>query len=474
MTPPSQTARIYAEDRLREVTADLDLPEDEGQARERQALAAAGLTEDALASEFTRRHGEDLRHVAEWGKWLSWGGTRWRFDRTHRVFDLARAVCRESARRLDNAKLRARIASAQTVANIVRLAMSDRAHARASEEWDADPWALNTPGGTVDLETGDLRPHRRSDGITKSTTATPGGTCPTWEAGLRRWTDDDSELIAFLQRLVGYSLTGSTIEQVFAFLWGTGGNGKGCFLNTLTAILGDYATTAPMDTFTAATGERHPTDLAMLRGARVVTAQETADGRRWDEARVKALTGGDPISARFMRQDYFTFVPQFTLIVAGNHKPGLRSVDEAMRRRLLLVPFNVCIPPEELDKGFGEKLRAEAPGILAWAVCGCMEWQGNGLRPPQGVLTATDDYFADQDAVGRWLADCCVLAPNLSATKAEVHASWKAWAEAAGEYVLSQRRLLEELERRRLNLDEARVGKNRDRTLIGVGLRVSA
>ncbi len=309
--------------------------------------ATPDLTEDRLASEFTRRHRESLRHVAEWNRWLSWNGTRWSPDRTHHVFDLARSVCREAAATLELPYRRAKIASAQTVASIERLAKADRAHACGSDDWDADPWLLNTPGGTVDLRTGRLRSHRRSDRLTKTTSVTPGGTCPTWEASLARWTGGDPDLTGFLRRLMGYALTGSTREQAFAFFYGTGGNGKSCFLNTVSSLLNDYATVAPMDMLTAVSGERHPTDLAMLRGARLVTAQETSNGRQWDEARLKTLTGGDPVKARFMRQDYFTFVPQFTLIVAGNYRPALCSVDEAMRRRLLLVPFNVQIPAHE-------------------------------------------------------------------------------------------------------------------------------
>lgn len=434
--------------------------------------AGVDLTEDVLASEFTRRHGGDLRYVHEWNKWLRWDGTRWRFDRVLAMYDLARDVCRE-ATAMEKPHVRARFANAKTVAAVTRLAMADPIHARTGDVWDRDPWAINTPGGTVDLRTGKLRPHAREDGMTKLATVTPGGECPTWEAGLERWAAGDRELVAFLQRLVGYFLTGLTTEQVFAFLYGTGANGKGSFLNTLTQVLGDYATVASVDTFTATSGERHPADLAMLRGARLVTAQETTEGRRWDETRIKALTGGDPITARFMRADFFTFVPQLKLVIAGNHKPGLRAVDEAMRRRLLLVPFTATIPAPERDKALGDKLRAEGPGILAWAIRGCLAWQSAGLRPPSSVMAATDEYFETQDSVGRWLEECCVVAPNASATKGDLFASWKAWAERGGEFVLTQRRLTERLEER-LTLDETRVGRNRDKAFIGIGLRTEA
>jgi putative DNA primase/helicase len=221
----------------------------------------------------------------------------------------------------------------------------------------------------------------------------------------------------------------------------TGANGKSVFVNTIAAILGAYATNAPMDTFMAVHGERHPTDMAGLRGARLVTSIETEQGRRWAESRLKALTGGDKISARFMRQDFFEFIPQFKLVVAGNHKPSIRTIDEAMRRRLHLVPFTVTIPPKRRDKTLPERLLAERDGILAWAVQGCLEWQRIGLQPPPAVMAATEEYFEAEDALGRWLDECCQLGPNHTALSAALYASWKTWAEAAGEFIGSQRRL---------------------------------
>ena len=175
----------------------------------------------------------------------------------------------------------------------------------------------------------------------------PGGDCPFWQAFLNRVTEGSTEVQDYLQRLLGYVLTGSTQEHVLAFLHGTGANGKSVVLNTVSGILADFATSAPMETFNATQWDRHPTELAGLRGARLVTAVETDEGRRWAEAKLKALTGGDPIKVRFMRQDFFEFRPKFKLLVAGNHKPALRSVDEAIRRRLHLIPFTVTIPSAE-------------------------------------------------------------------------------------------------------------------------------
>jgi putative DNA primase/helicase len=399
-----------------------------------------GFTEDALALAFTSRHAEDWRYVAAWGRWLCWTGTHWQHETTLKAFDLARLVCRKAAASCKYRKIAAKISSAGTVAAVERLARADRRHAATSDQWDQDLWALNTRGGAVDLRTGKLRPHDRADGMTKIAPAVPQGDCPTWRQFLATVTGDDPQIQAYLARMVGYALTGVTTEHALFFLYGTGANGKSVFVNTIAAILGDYATNAPMDTFMATQGERHPTDMAGLRGARLVTSIETEQGRRWAESRLKALTGGDKISARFMRQDFFEFTPQFKLVIAGNHKPAIRTIDEAMRRRLHLIPFTVTIPPNKRDRTLPERLLAERDGILAWAVQGCLEWQQIGLQPPEAVMAATEEYFEAEDALGRWLEECCNLGPNRTGTSAELFAGWKAWAEANGEFAGSQRR----------------------------------
>jgi len=398
-------------------------------------------TEDALALAFTRRYHRDWRYVAPWGRWLVWDGRRWRHEETLAATDLIRSVCRQMAVRADNPKVAAKLATSGTVGGVERLARSDRRHAATTAEWDADPWLLNTPGGVVDLKTGRMRPHERADRMTKITTATPGGDCPTWRQFIDEVTGGDAELQAYLQRMVGYALTGSTQEHALFFLYGTGANGKSVFVNTLATILGDYATNAPMDTFMETRTDRHPTDMAGLRGARFVAAIETEQGKRWAESKVKSLTGGDKISARFMRQDFFEFYPQFKLFVAGNHKPAIRNIDEAMKRRLHLIPFTITVPPERRDKNLQQKLLAERDGILAWAVQGCLDWQRLGrLDPPQRVVEATEEYFEAEDALGRWLDERCVREPNAKSLTAELFNDWRQWAEASGEFVGAQRR----------------------------------
>lgn len=426
-------------------------------------------SEESLALRFSSLHSDDLRHVASWRNWMIYDGSRWKPDATYHVFDMARQICRHSSAECsDDKKIASRIASAAAVAAVERLARSDRRHAACIEQWDRDPWLLNTPDGTVDLRTGHVRAHDRHDHITKSTAVGLGSGCPQWLKLLDRWTNGNSELQRFLQRVMGYALTGLTREQAFFFVYGTGANGKSVFLSVLVGLLGDYAITAPMSAFTAGPREQHPTDIAGLRGARLVSAVETEDGRCWAEAKLKALTGGDTISARFMRQDFFQFKPQFKLVIAGNHKPGLRSVDEAIKRRLHLIPFTVTIPASERDGKLLETLRSEWPGILGWAVEGCLEWQRVGLNPPAIVRDATNEYLESEDSLGRWIAESCVLAPELSVTASELYLDWKVWSERSGEPVVSQKRFAQSLEARQ-GIERAR--SRTARLFKGIGLR---
>lgn len=393
------------------------------------------FSDEALALRFAAKYSDELRYVAAWGKWFLWRGTHWKPDDTLRAFDLARAICRVASAELlpEKAKLAAQIASAKTVAAVVQLARADRHHAATVDQWDTDPWRLNTPGGIMDLRTGILAPHDRFRYMTKITAVSPSGDCPLWLAFLKRITGDNQEIIKYLQRVAGYALTGSIREHAMFFLWGTGANGKGVFLGTLMGIFGDYATTAPMTTFIDTQTQQHPTDLAGLRGARLVTAQETQSGRRWDETKIKAMTGGDKISARFMRQDFFEYLPEFTLMIAGNNKPGLRSVDEASKRRINLIPFTVTIPEGERDKDLAEKLREEWPGILQWMIEGCLDWQAKGLSPPPAVRGATDEYLESEDTFNAWIEECCVTGKDQWGIGARLWNSWRAWADANNE-----------------------------------------
>lgn len=402
-------------------------------------------TDDSLALAFTARYAEDWRYCSVWGKWLVWTGTHWRSDDTLLVHHLIRNICRESAVTVESHRIAAKLLASSTVGGVDRLARTDRRHASTSDEWDADIYMLNTPGGIVNLRTGHLRSHDRSERMTKIAQATPRSECPRWLAFLDDITAKDMALQKYLQRVAGYCLTGATSAHALFFLYGTGANGKSVFLNTLATIMGDYAMSAPMDTFMEARGDRHPTDLAGLRGARFVASIETEQGRRWNESKVKAITGGDKISARFMRQDFFDYFPQFKLLIAGNHKPAIRNVDEAMRRRLHLIPFTVTVPTEKRDPALPEKLLNEKDGIMAWALEGCLAWLERGLTPPSVVDDATKEYFEAEDAMGQWLEERCEIRPTSRATSSDLYTEWREWAEKAGEYVGSIKRFSEVL-----------------------------
>ena len=404
------------------------------------------LTEHNIAVVLAEQHAIDWKYCPIWGRWYFWDGWRWVHDQVLAFNYLARQVCHAASMFAKSPSFRAKIASASTSSNIERLARADPAHATSVEKWDTDPLLLNTTGGIVDLRTGKLSAHDRLRFLTKTATATPQGTCQQWLAFLKAITNDNQEFIAYLQRVLGYCLTGLTTEHALFFLYGTGANGKSVFLNVVSTIMGDYAKTAPMDTFMEARADRHPTDLAGLCGVRFVCASETEQGRRWSESKIKSITGGDKISARFMRQDFFEFTPQFKLLIAGNHKPAISNVDEAMSRRIHLVPFTVFIPPEKRDKHLTTKLLKERDGILAWMVEGLMKWRElDGLHPPEIVTKATRDYLEAEDAIGRWLDDCCVKNSAAFSSSNGLFRSWKHWAEDCGEYVGSQRKLSEQL-----------------------------
>jgi putative DNA primase/helicase len=331
---------------------------------------------------------------------------------------------------------------------------------------------------TVDLVSGASSPPRREDYITQRSGCrmAPAGTPhPIWDEFLHRVTAGDVELIKFLQRFIGYCLTGHTSEHVFLFIYGTGRNGKGTFVNTIVKIFGDYAATASIATFLASKGDRHPTEIARLRGKRLVVAQETPQGRAWDEAKIKALTGGDRMTAHFMRQDDFEFDPVFKLIITGNHKPRLTCVDVAIRSRLLLVPFTVQIPAAERDQNLMNKLRPEWPAILRWAMDGCLEWQRIGLAPPAAVTRATDEYFTGQDRFTQWLEDECDV--NLgdkhrSAPIADLYTSWSKYCQTSGDEPGSKQALGDQLVEH--GFERIKVGVAKTRSHHGIRLRTTA
>jgi putative DNA primase/helicase len=408
------------------------------------------FSDDALALEFADRHSDHLRYVAESGKWFKYDGHRWTEENTLDVFDQARKIARGAAKAAAGSNGPNKVTglcSGKTIAALEKLARSDRRFAATIDQWDADPWLLNTPGGVIDLRTGATRLHNSDDYMTKMTAVAPAGDCPVFRKFLDRITGGDIERQAYLARVFGYAATGSIREHALFFCFGTGANGKSVLLNTISSILGDYAQTTPIETFTASKQDRHPTELADLRGARLVTAVETEEGRHWAEAKIKALTGGDKIKARKMRQDFSEFAPLFKLVVAGNHKPGLRSVDEAIKRRLNLIPFDVTISAADRDPDLSEKLKAEWPGILRWMITGCLEWQRIGLLPPAAVSNATAEYMENEDTLSAWIAECCTKSPNGFEKSSTLFASWCQYAVSAGEDKGSNKAFSQNLEK---------------------------
>jgi putative DNA primase/helicase len=394
--------------------------------------------EDRVALKFATQHADDLRYVAKSSQWMQWGGTCWQSENTLAAFDRARGLCRAAGD-----------ARAKIVAAVVTLARTDRRLAAAIEQWDTHPMLLNTTRETIDLATGLARAPERGDYMTKRAgtwLADKGTPCPLWINFLNDVTHADKKLIGFLQRLSGYCLTGLIREQILAFLFGPGGNGKGVFGSTLAKILGDYAVIAPIEMFLASKYQDHPTEIARLKGARLVLAQETQKGGRWDEPKLKTLTGGDRLTGRFMRQDFFDFDPTHKIIVLGNHKPGLSAVNEAIRRRLLLTLFNVVIPPAKRDPDLPNKLVPEHPAILRWMLDGCLEWQRNGLMVPDSVQKASKQYFANQDTMEQWIDDCVdTRDPRAFTASRTLYRCWKLWCEARGMQPGTEKDFVEEL-----------------------------
>lgn len=394
------------------------------------------ITEDGVALAFAARHLHQLRFCHTAGRWYVWSGSHWSRQETQLAFDWARIVCREMA--ADNPRAGA-LAKAAAASAVERFAQRDQRLAVTAKAWDADNWLLGTPGGTVDLRTGALRPADPRDGITRLTTVAPippgefnpARDCPRWLAFLNEALGGDADAIRFLQQWAGYSLTGDTREEALLFVHGPGGSGKSTAINTLGDLMGDYAINVATETLSASKYDRHSTEIARLKGARMARASETEEGRAWAQQRIKALTGGDVVTARFMRQDDFEFIPTFKLTIVGNHRPAIQNVDDAMRRRFNVLPFNH--QPRTADHGLKETLRREFPGILAWAVRGCLDWQANGLTRPAVVTEATDSYFLAQDSFAAWLDECCIVGPGEADTTADLWASWSLFARTAGE-----------------------------------------
>jgi P4 family phage/plasmid primase-like protien len=407
-------------------------------------------TDAGNAERLADRHGANLRYCYPWSKWLVYDGTRWHVDDRGAVVRLAKETARsifeeakeaaddETAKRLG--KWATSSLSESKLRSMISLAQSEPGIPVLPEEMDASRDLLNVLNGTIDLRTGERRKHRREDLITKLAPDEydPGATAPAWATTLERVLPSE-EVRQFFKKVCGYALTGDVSEQMLPVLFGTGANGKSTVLNALLAVLGDYGMQAAPDLLVAKKGS-HPTELADLFGMRFVASIEVEDGSRLAESLVKQLTGGDRIKARRMRQDFWEFEPTHKVFMACNHKPQVRGTDNAIWRRIRLVPFTETIPPAEQDKNLPDKLREERAGILAWAVEGCREWRREGLQAPDEVRQATGAYRAEMDVLGAFLRECCELGPEKNVAAKDLYAVYHQWCLEGGERPESKRK----------------------------------
>jgi putative DNA primase/helicase len=329
---------------------------------------------------------------------------------------------------------------------MLRLAESEPGIPIMTEDMDRDPFLFNVENGTINLHDARLWPHERMETITKLAAVAfdADAECPIFLRFLDRILPD-LEVRRFVRRMAGYCLTGDTSEQCLFFLYGGGSNGKSTLLAVLRRLMGEYAQQAAPNLLVDRKNEQHPTEIARLFGARMVTSIEVDDGKRLAEGLVKQMTGGDPIVGRLMRENFFEWMPTHKLVIAANHQPEIRGTDYAIWRRIHLVPFTVEIPIEERDTGLPEALATELPGILNWALAGCREWQQQGLGVPAAVRAATAEYRAEQDTMGSFIEDKCIADPQAWVSSNVLYAAYSAWCEASGTFRLGPTKFGREL-----------------------------
>lgn len=438
-----------------------------GDADDDEAANGFSDTDIANAQRLAARHGVNIRYTAA-AAWLVWDGQRWCEDEKDvRIQALAKETAlsifdeiRTAADRDATMKHAKRSQSKGAIDAMIALARSEPGIYTELTEFDRDPLLLNVRNGTVDLRTGQLRAHRREDLITKLVSIDYDATadCELWDAFLWRITDRSEELYGYLRRLAGYLLTGVTTEQVLHFLFGLGANGKSVFIEIVNAILGDYAVIVSPDLIMLKRHAGIPNDVARLRGARAALMNETTQGAKFDEAKLKDLTGGDSLTARFLHREFFDFAPTHKLVIRGNHKPAIIGTDEGIWRRLRLVPFTVQIPAEEQDVNLLGKLRGELPGILKWAVAGCLEWQREGLKPPGCVLDAVRQYRTEADTLGRFLEEQCEARPLAQVKSGAFFKRYQGFCEQVGERWIPAKDLPAEMRRRGFDQRRSKAG----------------
>ncbi|HOW77944.1 MAG TPA: phage/plasmid primase, P4 family [Verrucomicrobiota bacterium] len=414
-------------------------------------LAHLPQTDAGNAEAFVRMYGAKFRYDhlrGKHGQWLRWNGNRWECDSLGQVQRVGISVARArlaSAATIDDKEIREKaLGWARQSEQRGRLnSMLDLASwmppiTALSSMFDLDPWLLSVGNGELDLRTGNLYPASSCSMITKGTPVSynPDAGCPKWDKFLSEIFAGSRGMIDFVQRSVGYSLCANCREQVLFLCWGAGANGKGTLFNTLRAMLGTYAADTPMGTFEASYGDTASNDLAALAGARLVTASETREGKPLNESRVKRLTGCDPVTCRFLFNEFFTYTPGYKIWLAMNHKPEIRGTDRGIWRRVRLLPFNVSFEANP-DKELESKLKEELPGILAWAVRGCLAWQKDGLKTAAEVLKETEEYRKDSDLVGQFLDENMEEAPLGGVMATQLLGAYNAWALGHGEEAIT-------------------------------------
>ena len=430
----------------------------------KQPTAWTPATPDALALWYAGAYRGALRYVAAWKRWMAWDGKRWRADDTLLAADHARTICGRAAGRVREdaadartaARLQERLAGAALPAQVERLARADRALAAEPHQWDRDPDLLNTPAGIIDTRTGEALPHAPEAYMTRLAAvapAAPGTPHPLWSRFLDRVTGGDAELAFYLQRVAGYVLTGRTGEHAVFFVHGPGASGKSTFLGTLARILGDYAGVMAADGILGSPA-RLASAIERVGGARLATVEDVSDGECWSAARIKALAGGDA-------------APRAKFLVACNDPPRLGRVDEAVARRLHLVPF-AGVPRSEREPDLVDRLAAEHAAILRWAIDGALAWRRIGLAPPPAVRAARDAHLADEDSLAQWLAEGTEPSPSGWASSAALYAGWRQWCRDAGEAPGSQKRFSRMLAARGFAPKRRRSGH---RGFLGLALR---
>jgi len=419
---------------------------------------AEGKSELGNAEKLVRQHGADFRYIAAWG-WLVWDGQRWVRDDTGEVVRRAkrtvRAMYAEAEAYEDEARTKLvahalRSESAGQIKAMIELAQSEPGVAAKPSEFDTDVWLLNVANGTLDLRTGLLREHRREDMITKLAPVAYNPTAFSLRFGeFVQWMYSERPgMIDYVQRLLGYSLTGLANEHVLPIMWGSGGNGKSTLLDLVGRVLGDYAATASAAMLVDRKGGEMTNDLARLFGTRFVVAHESDEGAKLAEGLVKQMTGGDRLSVRFLHKEFFEFLPTFTIFLVTNHKPRVRGTDEGIWRRLRLIAHEAKVTEEMKDRDLAEKLWDDAEAVLAWLVAGCAAWKARGLTMPEEVRLFTSDYRSEQDLIAEFLEDHTVADYKATCFKSSLYKAYSLWAEERGERPISQKALSQKLQER--------------------------